>query len=225
MDDQLEKVRRAYDLTVEQFRQGVYPYEHVPAEIRNTDFFKSTGNNSRMNSSAPDIREFLCPETGKKFLDAGCSANLVNYGLGSWPSLYFGVDISPKLIKAMKGFAELNRITIGGLYVSEISALPFEAGYFDIAAVIGVLEYCTPDYISQALGELRRVLKPGGRIVLDIPNATHPHAGDMQKLEAYLGRPVFPHSRDDFEEMLKNLFEIKRTDDSGIMLRYFARSR
>jgi ubiquinone/menaquinone biosynthesis C-methylase UbiE len=224
MDDQLEKIRRAYDLTVEQFRKGIDPMESVPDDIRNTDFFQSMGTNMDLNSDAPDIREYLSPEKGMKFLDAGCSANLANYNLGEWPSTYYGVDISPALISAMKDYAETNNIPVGGLYVTDISRLPFENNFFDIAEIIGVLEYCTLEYMAQALHELHRVLKSGAKAVIDIPNSDHPHAADMQKLEIYLGRPNFLHPRSDFEKVLKSLFRIDKTDDSQVMIKYFVRS-
>ena len=224
MDDQLEKIRRAYDLTVEQFRKGIDPLESVPDNIRNTDFFQSMDSLTNINSSAADIREYLSPETGMKFLDAGCSANLVNYNLGEWPSTYYGVDISPALIEAMKRFAERTNISIGGLYVADISALPFGNDFFDIAAIIGVFEYCTLEYIATSLQELRRVLKPGAKAVIDIPNSNHPHATDMQRLETYLGRPNFLHTRLDFEKLLKSTFRIDITDDSQVMTKYFVRS-
>ena len=224
MDDQLEKIRRAYDLTVEQFRKGINPMESVPGDIRNTDFFQSMDSVTENNSAAADIREYLSPEKGIKFLDAGCSANLANYILGEWPSTYYGVDISPALIEAMKGYAEVNNIDSGGLYVADISSMPFENSFFDIAAVIGVLEYCTLEYIDQALQELHRALKPKGKAVIDIPNSDHPHAADMQRLETYLERPNFLHSRFDFEHLLKSLFQIDNTDDSRIMIKYFVHS-
>jgi ubiquinone/menaquinone biosynthesis C-methylase UbiE len=224
MDDRLEEIRRAYDLTVEQFRKGIDPMDSVPDDIRNTDFFRSLSSVKDLNSSAADIREYLSPEKGMKFLDAGCSANLANYNLGEWPSLYYGVDISPALIKAMKSYAEANNTPVGGLYVADISSLPFENKYFDIAAVVGVLEYCTLEYISQALQELHRVFKPGARAVLDIPNSDHPHAADMQRLETNLGRPNFIHRRSEFEKLLRSLFKIEKTDDSRVMIKYFVRS-
>jgi SAM-dependent methyltransferase len=224
MDDQLEKIRRAYDLTVEQFRKGLNPLESVPDDIRNTDFFQSFSSIKNLNSSAADIKIYLSPEKGMKFLDAGCSANLANYNLGEWPSVYYGVDISPALIEAMKGYAKVNNIPVGGLYISDISSLLFENSYFDIAAVIGVLEYCTLDYILQALWELHRVLKPDAKAVIDIPNSEHPHAADMQRLETCLGRPNFIHPRPEFEHLLKSLFKIDSIDNSQVMLKYFVRS-
>jgi ubiquinone/menaquinone biosynthesis C-methylase UbiE len=225
VDDQLDIIRRAYDLTVEQYRNGIDPLGNIPDEIRNSDFFTSfTSGSEQLNSSAADIREYLSPEPGMRFLDAGCSANLANHRLDKWPSTYYGVDISPALIEAMKRFAEQQKIRIGGLELADISNLPFDNCYFDIAAVIGVFEYCTIEYIRKALSELNRVLKPGSRLVLDLPNDEHPHFNDMLKLEEYLGRPNITKSRNEFEDILTSVFKIERTDDSKLTIKYFVRS-
>ena len=225
MDEQLDRIRKAYDLTVRQFRDGIDPYDDIPDEIRDSDFYRSLTNASNLNSASPDIMEYLSPQSGMRFLDAGCSAHLANYNLGNWLSTYYGIDISPALIKAMNKYVGKNNIPIGGLYVTDISTLPFDDNFFDIAAGIGVLEYCSMDYISQALQELHRVMKSDSRIVLDIPNATHPHAGDMQRLEEYLGRPVFLHSSTEFEALLKPMFGIDSVNNSRVMLKYFIRNR
>ena len=225
MRRQLDRIRNAYDLTVEQYRRGINPYDDVPADIKESAFYKSLMKESNaLGSGAPNIKEYLSPEPGMRFLDAGCSANLVNYRLDRWPSGYYGVDVSPALIDAMNGFVIQEDISIGGLYVADIADMPFKDGFFDIAAVIGVLEYGTLDYIVKALGELNRVCKPGAGVVLDIPNKNHPHAKDMMKLEKYLGRPNYHHARIDFEKLLAPLFSIERLDDSRVMMKYFLRT-
>lgn len=224
MDKQLDKIRKAYDLTVEQYKSGINPLDNIPEEIKNSPFFKSLSGDSELNNSAAtDIKEYLAPESGMRFLDAGCSANLVNYRLDKWPSIYYGLDISPALINAMKDFVKRQNISIGSLEVADFSKLPFDDNFFDIAAVIGVLEYCTLEYIRTALTELHRVLKTGARVVLDIPNQDHSYANDMLELEKYLHRPIFLHSRLKFEELFRSLFVIEHVDDSRVMIKYFVR--
>lgn len=157
-------------------------------------------------------------------LDAGCSANLANYRLDKWQSTYYGVDISSALIDAMKSFAEKENISVGGLMVADISKLPFADNFFDIATVIGVFEYCTIEYIKDALAELNRVLKSQAKVVLDIPNLAHLDVSIMFKLEEYLGRPNIPNSRLAYEEVLKPLFSTERFDDTKVMIKYFVRN-
>lgn len=225
MNEQLERIRKAYDLTVEWYNKGIDPLDNVPEELKNLPEFKAFQEETGIScsSGAPENREYLDPQPCMNFLDAGCGGGLAAYRLDRWPSTYYGVDISPRLIRAMQGFAENEKISTGGLWVADLADLPFDDDFFDIAAVIGVFEYHTLDYIAEALKELHRVLKPRARIVMDIPNLEHPHVKVMFKLEEYLGRPNIPKSRSAFEEILTPQFSIERTDDTQVMLKYFVR--
>jgi SAM-dependent methyltransferase len=55
-----------------------------------------------------------------------------------------------------------------------IDRLPFDDASFDAAAATGVLEYV--ESVPDALGELSRVLRPGGRAVISVPNSRSFHA-------------------------------------------------
>ena len=225
INQQLKKIRDAYDLTVVQYQKGFNPFDNIPEEIINSPGFKAImTDKDKMNSGAPDIKEYLNPKLGMRFLDAGCCANLANYRLDKWQSTYYGIDLSPALIDAMKSFAKKENISVGSLKVTDISKLPFADDFFDIAAVIGVFEYCTIEYIKDSLSELNRALKPQAKMVLDIPNLEHPDVALMFKLEEYLQRPNIPNPRFVFEEFLKPLFSIERFDDSRGMTKYFVRN-
>jgi len=223
MNSELDKIRQAYDLTVEQQANGIDVLATVPEHIQNMPGYRDIINDPSTGSGAPGIKEYLKPEIGMSFLDAGCCANLANYRLDKWPSIYFGIDISPLLINSMRSFVKKNRISIGGLYNTDVANMPFDDDFFDIASAIGVLEYCTLEYTEQALQELGRVLKPAARIVLDIPNLAHPYVETMFRLEEHLGRPNIPKARPAVERILEYLFCIERINDSGVMIKYFLR--
>ena len=75
MKEQLQKISRAYDLTVKQHRDNMDPFESVPAEFKSSkEFqdFKKTIGFTTTGSNAPENKRFLDPKPGKKFLDAGC---------------------------------------------------------------------------------------------------------------------------------------------------------
>ncbi len=92
MNRHLDIIRRAYDLTVEQYAKGINSLDDVPQEIRNSPFYRSLASDGEMlGSAAPDIKEYLAPVAGMRFLDAGCCANIANYRLDRWPSTYYGV--------------------------------------------------------------------------------------------------------------------------------------
>jgi len=57
------------------------------------------------------------------------------------------------------------------------------------------------------------VIKPGGKLVVDIPNTTSPSGRAMMMVEEYMGRPdkfnMLPH---EFEDMISDYFEIVDSD-------------
>jgi SAM-dependent methyltransferase len=225
---EVEHIRKAYDLTVEQYKKGIHPLKDVPDDFKSRlDFktFMKDSDPSITGSNASENKEYLAPEKGMRFLDAGCGANLANYRLHEWPSVFFGVDISTALIDEMKIYVNKHHIQIGGLHVAEITNMPFENSYFDIALLIGVLEYYSLQYTKWALEEMNRVLKPSAKLVVDIANLGHPYVNIMFKLEAYLNRSNIPKSSEDFEKILKPLFMIDKIDDSKVMLKYFVRNK
>lgn len=226
--DQLQRIRAAYDETVRGFLEGINPMSDVPGHFKRSRRFKKflkETDPAVTGSSAPEIKDYLRPEPGMKLLDAGCCANLATKRFDKWPTVYYGIDISPILIQAMRDFASDGDIHVGGLEVAEVREIPYPNEFFDIAMVIGVFEYVDMDYAESALEELHRVLKAGAGMVLDIPNMAHPYVETMFELEKYLGRPNIPKPLDKFEIHLENLFNIVKTNNKHVMSKYFVTNK
>ena len=56
---------------------------------------------------------------------------------------------------------------------ASLSELPYAAGAFDRALCLDVLEHLTFPEQSVALGELFRVVRPGGELLVSVPNLAH----------------------------------------------------
>jgi len=54
-----------------------------------------------------------------------------------------------------------------------LTALPYADGIFDRALCLDVLEHLTFDEQPRALAELHRVLRPGGDLLVSVPNLAH----------------------------------------------------
>lgn len=54
-----------------------------------------------------------------------------------------------------------------------LTALPYEDATFDRALCLDVLEHLTFEEQPRALAELRRVLRPGGELLVSVPNLAH----------------------------------------------------
>ena len=205
--------------------KGVDLYKQLPVSITGHPAYAFLATGGDCSSGNPAIREFLAPASGDRFLDLGCCVNIINHRLHEWPSAYFGVDVSAENIGLLKRHVAAKGIAVGGLHAGRIDRLPFTDGYFRIAACVGVLEYYPLEYAEAVLREARRVLAPGGRFYVDIPNVGHPGFPAMRRIEEHMGRPIMlgiPGSR--FEAMLAGLFVVDRVDATRAMTGFFLRA-
>jgi ubiquinone/menaquinone biosynthesis C-methylase UbiE len=114
--------------------------------------------------------------TGRRILDAGCGSGPLFAELRDRGAIMTGFDKSA-------GMLEQARQRLGDdadLRVADLgSPLPFPDDTFDDVTASLVLHYLQ-DW-GPALAELRRVLKPGGRLILSVD---HPFANTLMHLEA-----------------------------------------
>jgi len=99
---------------------------------------------------------------GDKVLDLGCgNGRLVELFFGK-PIEYFGIDNSQKLIEIAKSkYPQQEFLVFDGLKI------PFEDNFFDKIFCVAVLHHIPGKQLRQEfLNEARRVLKPGGKLVL-----------------------------------------------------------
>jgi len=100
---------------------------------------------------------------GHQVLDAGCGSGPLSAALRAKGAIVTGFDGSPAML-------ELARQRLGddaALHVADLSRpLPFADGAFDDIVASLVLHYLR-DWATP-LAELRRLLKPGGRLILSV---------------------------------------------------------
>ena len=83
----------------------------------------------------------------------------------------FGVDISPAIVRSAKRNFEGCDLALHGV-LSDVRALPFQAESFDAVYSMGTVEHFADTDL--AVREIFRVLRPGGRVVIGVPNRWDP---------------------------------------------------
>lgn len=109
----------------------------------------------------------LVPSDAKTILDIGCSAGMLGKSLKERQScLVTGIELMPDV--AAKAAQVLDRVLSGDVF----QALPqLPDGHFDVVIMADVLEH-----VADTDGMLRLAhakLKPGGKLVLSLPNVQH----------------------------------------------------
>ena len=97
-------------------------------------------------------------------LDIGCHSGTFTQKILSkiGSRQVYGIDISPKAIRLAS-----RRISYGQFEVADAESLPYKGDFFDAVFCLEVLEHV--DNPGQVLGEIKRVLKKNGYVVILVP--------------------------------------------------------
>ena len=110
------------------------------------------------NSAAAEL-------AGMRIVDVGCNHGYGSRILAGSAGAVVGVDLSPKAIELAR---ELNHSANLSFELSDAGRMPFADASFDAAVSFQVIEHIEDP--RPYLREIRRVLKPGGKVILTTPN-------------------------------------------------------
>jgi len=108
---------------------------------------------------------------GSRVLDAGCGTGQFAIALATLGCVVTAQDLAPAMIDRAAAHARDHDVEIA-FRVGDIARLDDDAASYDAIHARVVLQF-VPDVMA-ALRELRRVLKPGGRLLASVPGALSP---------------------------------------------------
>ena len=164
----------------------------------------------------------LAPLEGLRILKTDLWDEAKNTRILGWAaaagSRAFGVDISPGIVRGARRNFEERSLTLHGVR-SDVRALPFPSGSFDAIYSMGTVEHFADT--DGAVREIFRVVRPGGRVVIGVPNRWDPFLRPLLVVLLYrLGLYGYgfekSYSRRTFRRMLTRAgFEV--TAETGIL--------
>jgi demethylmenaquinone methyltransferase/2-methoxy-6-polyprenyl-1,4-benzoquinol methylase len=96
---------------------------------------------------------------GKAVLDLACGTCILGDRVGSGGANVVGLDLSSGMLEVAK---HKRGNLVDGLVRGDAESLPFPRGSFDLVVSAYLPKYCDPGLL---LREVKRVLRPGGRLV------------------------------------------------------------
>jgi SAM-dependent methyltransferase len=103
----------------------------------------------------------LAPLSGCTLLDAGCGAGQALADAATAGAVVSGLDASAALLEVAAA-----RVPGADLRVGDIEALPYGDDQFDVVSAFNAVQYASDPAV--AVGELARVGRPGGRVVIGV---------------------------------------------------------
>jgi 2-polyprenyl-3-methyl-5-hydroxy-6-metoxy-1,4-benzoquinol methylase len=109
------------------------------------------------------ILDLVGPPSGLRILDVGCGDAALAVALAEQGAIVTGIDADPRMLAAGRARAEASGVAVQ-LLQGDVRALPCHGGSFDLVLAVTVL--CFVDHAAPAVGEMGRVLTPGGRLLI-----------------------------------------------------------
>lgn len=122
-----------------------------------------------------------------RLADIGCGRGFYFPLYAELGASVFGVEPDPVPLRLAK---QRGRVTGAFVVSAPADKLPFAEASFDAVVMSEILEHL-PEPV-QALREAHRILKPGGLLLVTVPNADYPFAWDPINwmLERFVGVPI-----------------------------------
>lgn len=145
----------------------------VDEDIKNS---RSRSNKAYRDLGALKHKDFclhlLDVKKDEKILDVGCEAGAMMVYVGLLGAEVYGVDISSESVdKANKYLAKF--FLKGKAIVDDARKLNFPDDHFDKVISSDFFEHMSTEDNIQVLRQIKRVVKPGGIIVIKTPNLTY----------------------------------------------------
>jgi SAM-dependent methyltransferase len=116
------------------------------------------------------LEETLKPRPGKRILDVGCGSGTAEISLARLRMSQmhlFGVDLVTDRVRDAHAATRGINVRVG-YAAADACRLPFAANSFDSTYCVAVLQHIRD--LSGALGEIARVTRPGGRVLIVEPD-------------------------------------------------------
>ena len=115
-------------------------------------------------------QEFFSVPENDRILDAGCGHGEYTVFALKEKAKVWSFDYSKEMVNYTAVSVRNSFLQAENISVDSVTDIPYENEFFDQVFCLAVLDHLGPDDRKKAMSELNRVLKKGGKLVIDVPN-------------------------------------------------------
>ncbi len=128
------------------------------------DYWQKTSGN-KLNPRLAYAWELAKVKEGERILDFGCGRGEILLKAADKKAQAFGVDYSSAAVLLTKKTLEMNKVKGQAILLKKLP-LPFKDNFFNVVFLLDVVEHLYPYQVEELLFQIKRVLKPEGRLVI-----------------------------------------------------------
>ena len=168
-------------MKVSELTEGVQTGHYARKQVFSRSAIVAWSHRSRFRFA----RKLVEPYAGRRLLDYGCGDGTFLAEVCDWFPDAVGGDIDPgQNDDCRKRFAAHPAMSF--LSIDELEQ-PACAGIYDVVTCMEVLEHCLPDTTEKVIADLRRLVAPGGTVVISVPIEIGPTLLGKQTIRAIAG--------------------------------------
>lgn len=138
----------------------------------------------RRDFTVAQVLSIVTPDS--QVLDLGCGAGPVVSELRQRGVKVVGIDYSEDMLEHARARLRSQGLTDDWLFQGDCRNTAFQDESFDVIVCLGVISYI--ENYDPALAEIKRLLKPGGTVILSFRNVFNPVCSDPVALLRYVAR-------------------------------------
>ena len=134
---------------------------------------------SRRHEQSPGLeilKRLAAPAAGDRVLDVATGTGFTAFAMAERARSVVAVDFTAGMVRQARGLRDERHLTNVTFCLGDAEALPFRTGAFDLV----VCRYASHHFpnVVHAIGEMVRVVRPGGRVVVEDTTAPEDPALD-----------------------------------------------
>lgn len=148
-----------------------YDDSYFETELHRGHWFRN--NAAKTARRWTEVVRMLEPCGDDRILEIGCGAGAHALRIAALAGSVVGVDRAFPGVRRATDIARRSRAANASFALCDAASLPFAEATFDKVAAIDFVEHIDDDVLQATFAEAFRVLRPGGRIAIYTPCATH----------------------------------------------------